>query len=169
MHPSQFCIRRLILDLCNLRILRLDLHRFSSKLDFLELIDFHEFLVHRLRMRFCPTNLCTTLQLSISQVLLSTCLQDLIPLPLSQLASVLLLHVLVAKASSSVYGECSYQPLFAKQLLLRSKSLYAMRVVCSFRFQSANKALQTQSLTSSLSKCVVLTFCTTESNDVLCC
>ena len=114
MHPSQFCVLRLVLDLCNIR---LDLHRF--KLDFLEILDFLGFLVHRLRMRL---SLHRVLQLSISQELLSTRLQDLIPLPLSELAIDLLQHVLVAVASSSEYGECSCQLFFAK-------SLHAMRVV----------------------------------------
>ena len=48
---------------------------------------------------------------------------------LSQLVSVLLLRVLAAIASLSIGDECSYQFLFAKQLLLHSKNLYAMRVV----------------------------------------
>ena len=48
---------------------------------------------------------------------------------LSQLVSVLLLRVLAAIASLSVCDECSCQFLFAKQSLLHSKNLYAMRVV----------------------------------------
>ena len=50
---------------------------------------------------------------------------------LSQLASVLLLHVLAAIAFLSVCDECSCQFLFAKQLLSHSKNLYAMRVEVS--------------------------------------
>ena len=46
-------------------------------------------------------------QLSIFQVFSSTCLQDLILMLLSQLVSVLLLHVLAAIASLSVCDECS--------------------------------------------------------------
>ena len=48
-----------------------------------------------------------------------------------QRASVLLLHVLVATASSSVCDGCSGQFLYAKQLLSHSKNLHAVRVVAS--------------------------------------
>ena len=50
---------------------------------------------------------------------------------LSKLVSVLLLGALAAMASLSECDECSCQFLFAKQLLLHSKNLHAMRVVVS--------------------------------------
>ena len=50
---------------------------------------------------------------------------------LSKLVTVLLLRVLVTKASLYVRDECSCQFFFAKQLLLKSKNLYAKRVVVS--------------------------------------
>ena len=68
---------------------------------------------------------------SICQVLSSTWLQDVIPLLLSQLASVLLQHVLVATTSSSVRDECSCQLLFMMQLPSRLQSLYAVKDVAS--------------------------------------
>ena len=63
MHPSQFCILRLVLDLCNL-IIRLVLdpcitrfHRFKCKLDVLELLEFRGVLVSlsdlSLRLHVC--------------------------------------------------------------------------------------------------------------------
>ena len=63
---------------------------------------------------------------------------------LSQLVSVLLLRVLAAIASLSVCDECSCQFLFAKQQLLHSKNMYAMRVVVSgssLQTSSANPIL----------------------------
>ena len=91
------------------------------------------FLVQFFCARFSLSDLYTEfLNFLIFQGLSSTCLQDLILMLLSQLVSVLLLHVLAAIASSSVCDECAHcQLLFAKQLPSRSKTPYAMRVVAS--------------------------------------
>ena len=90
---------------------------------------------------------------SICQRLSSTCLQDLVRLLLSQIASVLVLHCPVATTSSSLCDECSCQLLFAMQLPSRLKSLCAMKVVAS-----SKQALQTQYWASSLRECVVPAF-----------
>ena len=144
-------ILQLVLGPCNSCVLEPVLDRFihfncfNRKLDFLGFLDSFEFLVQC----FCARSsfvqsLHRILQFLIFQRLSSTCLQHSILMLLSQLVSVLLLHVLAAIASSSACDECSCQFLFEKQLLLHSKNLCTTRAVVpgsSLRTSSANRIL----------------------------
>ena len=135
MHQSQFCILRLVLELCKLHPSAwpptLQLQTFLSFLTSLG------FFGHRLRMKFCLTNLCTEFfNFRSPKCFCQHVSRIWFRCHFSQLASVLLLR------------SCGYSILVCvwRVLLpapLREETAFALESVCSescsLRFQSANK------------------------------
>ena len=142
LHPSRVCIHQLVL------------HRLNCNLDFLGFLDFFGFEIHRLlqflhrMLHFALPRACVIMSVGIASVATRKCFATL-------RSWICMCRVLLPT------------PLRAATAMALEESVCSES--CRFRFQSANKLCEPNPAQPPFCECIVLTFSTTESNDVLRC